>query len=482
MREGIKRRQRIKLGFAPTRRALSTEKAFNKDEARRYKGLIEGKLRELNVEYVGLDFLSEEGLIFDAADSEKVARRFAEEGVDALFVPHCNFGCEEAVAKVAKKLGKPVLLWGPRDDEPLSDGMRYRDTQCGLFASSKALARFGVPFTYITNCRLDDELFTRGFDTFVRAAAVVKAFTNLRIGQISTRPAPFLSVKCNEAELLERFGIEIVPMTMVDLKKRYDTALADQKPEIAAVVEGYRTMFTRIEFEKEYLVNVAALRLAIGTWCEEEKLAAAATQCWGPMAETMGISPCFALSELTDDGLPTICEADIHGAITAVMAQASMLGETPIFLADVTVRHPQNDNAELFWHCGVFPKSLARRGTETVLAKHFNRKVPAVASWEIEGGDVTIARFDGLRGAYSLLVSQGKGTSGPRTFGTYAWIEFKDWPELERRLIEGPYIHHVVGIHGKTAAALYEACKYIPGLLPDPVDPTRRELEMSFQY
>ncbi len=46
-----------------------------------------------------------------------------------------------------------------------------------------------------------------------------------RIRQISVRPAAFWSVKCNEAELLERFGVEVVPITLVEMQKRYQDIL-----------------------------------------------------------------------------------------------------------------------------------------------------------------------------------------------------------------------------------------------------------------
>ena len=50
--------------------------------------------------------------------------------VDAIFIPHCNFGTEDSVARIAREVGKPTLLWGPRDEAPLPDGQRLRDTQC----------------------------------------------------------------------------------------------------------------------------------------------------------------------------------------------------------------------------------------------------------------------------------------------------------------------------------------------------------------
>jgi len=35
------------------------------------------------------------------------------------------------------------------------------------------------------------------------------------------------------------------------------------------------------------------------------------------------------------------------------------------------------------------------------------------------------------------------------------------WTKWERTLVEGPYIHHCAGIHGKYADILQEACKYL---------------------
>ena len=179
----------LKLGFAPTRRVLTTPKAFNKDEARRIKDCIEAEIRTYPMlELVTLDTINDEGLLFDVADAEKAAAFFLREQVDAVFIPHCNFGSEEAVAKLARAVGKPVLIWGPRDAAPDANGDRLTDTQCGMFATTKVLQQFGVKVTYITNCALSDPKFREGFDTFLRAASVVKAMRYLLIVQIGTRP------------------------------------------------------------------------------------------------------------------------------------------------------------------------------------------------------------------------------------------------------------------------------------------------------
>lgn len=468
-----KTRQRITLGFAPTRREV-----FSREAAGAEKRRIEAELGSWPVDLVTLDWLNEEGLLYRAADVPAVARRFREAGVEAVFSPHCNFGTEDAVAKLAAALGKPLLLWGPRDDAPLPDGLRLRDSQCGLFATSKVLRRLGVPFTYIVNSRVGDPVFARGLATFLAAAAVVKAFRRLRIGQLDTRPPAFWTMMVNEGELLERFGVEVVPLTLVDLVGWVERRLASAGPELRATVEDFRSRVGFTGISEEYVRRMAAMKLVLAEWAAGEGLSAIAFQCWSALQDALGVVPCFVNAELTDLGFPTACETDIHGAISLVCLQAARMGESAPFFADLTIRHPENENGELLWHCGPFPYSLRRPDQPASVGRHYIQPddPPGVAEWEIRGGEITIARFDGDHGEYRLLFGQGRGVGGPRTRGTYLWVEVRDWPAWEERFIRGPYLHHVAAIHGELAPALYEACRYLPGLLPESVAPPEEEI------
>jgi L-fucose isomerase-like protein len=198
------------------------------------------------------------------------------------------------------------------------------------------------------------------------------------------------------------------------------------------------------------------------------------------MQETLGIVPCLINGLLTGEGLPVTCETDVHGAATALLLQAVGLYESPIFFADLTIRHPENDNAELLWHCGNFPVILRDEQSPTCsCGEHFLMEGHRQGAGEflIKGGPLTIARMDGDHGEYSLLIGEARAVPGPTTVGTYVWTEVGDWPRWEEHIIRGPYVHHVAGIHGHHAAALYEACRFIPGLRPDPVEPTEAELQ-----
>jgi L-fucose isomerase-like protein len=469
--------RKILLGLAPTRRFV-----FSAEDAARYKVLVERKLKAWGVELVNVDSVNPEGLLFERGHAAAAAELFRRAGVDAVFAPHVNFGTEEVVAQLARDVGKPFLLWGPRDEAPLPDGQRLRDTQCGLFATANVLKKYGVPFTYIVNSRLDDPVFERGVKNFLAATRIVKAFLKARIGQVSTRPPNFYTVIVNEQDLLNRWGIELVPLDLIRLQQAVlELVKTDKRVGEEARAMGARLV--RKGVDEEALKRVAALKLFLADWAQKEELGAIAFKCHEDLPDFLGIYPCFVNGELASLGVPATCETDVHGALTALMLQAAVDWTSPPFFADLTVRHPTNDNAELLWHCGNFPHALARDATKAFLGTHFviPPHRPGTGNFEIRGGEVTIARFDGLHGEYSLLMGHGRGATGPFTLGTYLWVEVPDWPLWEERVIRGPYIHHVAGVHGQVAPALYEASRYIPGLKPDPVQPTEAEIQASLR-
>jgi L-fucose isomerase-like protein len=465
-------RKKLLLGLAPTRRFV-----FSAEDAARYKVLVEQELSSWDIEFVNIDTVNKEGLLYERAHAAAAAELFKKADVDAVFAPHVNFGTEEVVCQLARAVGKPLLIWGPRDESPLPDGTRLRDTQCGMFATANVLKKYGVKFSWIVNSRLDDPAFERGVRTFLSAVAAAKSFLGARIGQISTRPPNFYTVMINEQDLIQRWGIEMVPLDLVVLAKRV-LELAAGDGRVKETAEAVRGQVSLKGVNEEALQRIAALKVFLADWAEKEELSAIAFKCHDDLPDTLGIYPCFVNGELATMGVPVTCETDIHGALSALLLKAAAFERTPPFFADLTVRHPTNNNAELLWHCGNFPHSLVKEPNAAFLGTHFviPPHRPGTGNFEIKGGDVTIARFDGIGGEYSLLMGHGRGTTGPFTLGTYLWVEVPDWPMWEERLVRGPYIHHVAGIHGQYAPALYEATRFIPGLKADPVQPTAEQI------
>lgn len=482
----------VRLGYVPVRRDMfpASIAAITRDQIRaRVEDILS---RQIDVELVTIDAVVEGGMLWATADVAKVADHFQSRHVDAIFFPHCNFGQEEVVGQLAKRLGVPVLLWGPRDPAPEGEAARYLDTQCGLFATAKALTRYGVPFTYIENCWLDSDVLEKGLDKFIRVAAVVKAAKNMRVGQIGLRPRQFLSVKVNESELMEKFGIEVVPVwtdevSVVVKKLRMglghligrgagvELSMAmgmaggwpearDPDPRIKERMDDIAAKVDCSAISVENLEKIAVIELAIEELAKLNQLDCVAFDCWSYLSAEFGIQACFILGDLIDRGLVAACETDIHAAITARLLQAAARGQSAPFIADLTIRHPTNDNAELLWHCGPFATSLLKEGCKAKICS-------CKGYFEIKGGDITVARLDQAGGNYLLFADQVVGVDGPLTNGNYVWVETSDWPAWEKKLIYGPYIHHICGVHGNYADVLKEASRYIGNMTHDSVNP-----------
>lgn len=458
--------KKIKLGFAPTRRSI-----FSAPDAIKYRGLTADRLKELGVDFVDITDINEEGLLYDDNDVDKIVEKFKREKVDGVIFPHCNFGTEYVCARLAKKMDVPVLLWGPLDERPEPDGVRLRDTQCGLFATGKVLRRFQIPFTYLTNCRLNDPVFERGIKDFMAVCNVVKQFRNIRILQISTRPFDFWTTMCNEGELLEKFNIQLSPIPMTELIEEVKAVKGNEQTQ-KALEDIRKTM--KVSIKENEVEMVAALSVAMENLIKKYGCKAAAIQCWNALQDEIGIMPCAANAILNEKGIPVVCETDIHGAITALMVEAATLDDTRAFFADWTIRHPDIENGELLQHCGPWPVSVAKETPDLTYPLAFEH--PGSLTAEAKHGEVTLCRFDGDNGEYSLLLGNAKGVEGPKCMGTYLWVEVENIKRLEAKIVEGPYIHHCVGIHQNVVPVLYEACKYI-GVKPDLYDPIEEDVK-----
>ena len=458
--------KKIKLGFAPTRRSI-----FSAPDAVKYRGLTADRLKELGIDFVDITDINEEGLLYDDNDVDKIVEKFKREKVDGVIFSHCNFGTEYVCARLAKKMDVPVLLWGPLDERPEPDGVRLRDTQCGLFATGKVLRRFQIPFTYLTNCRLNDPVFERGIKDFMAVCNVVKQFRNIRILQISTRPFDFWTTMCNEGELLEKFNIQLSPIPMTELIEEVKAVKGNEQTQ-KALEEIRKTM--KVSIKENEIEMVATLSVAMENLIKKYGCKAAAIQCWNALQDEIGIMPCAANAILNEKGIPVVCETDIHGAITTLMVEAATLDDTRSFFADWTIRHPDIENGELLQHCGPWPVSVAKETPDLTYPLAFEH--PGSLTAEAKHGEVTLCRFDGDNGEYSLLLGNAKGVEGPKCMGTYLWVEVENIKRLEAKIVEGPYIHHCVGIHQNVVPVLYEACKYI-GVKPDLYDPIEEDVK-----
>lgn len=461
---------KLKIGLVPERRFLPGPKRtgifnpdyadMNKEAALKY---IKENFADENTEFTDLDWLNDEGLLYLNEDVDKVAEYLREQKVDALFIINCNFGNEEATGRLAQQMKLPILLWGPRDTIFEADGTRYTDSQCGLFAISNYFRRCHLPFSYIENCNITDKAFSDGLSKFLSVTCMLKNFNRMNIASVGVRLKPFKSVMSNEIELAEKFGIGITTVNMVEAIEKLNFIYDNRKDELKALVKEVKENWAVDGIDDELLMKNCAFVLFYKEIFEEEGASVIATECWTAMRPGFGANPCMGMSILADMGYLVSCESDIHGAITMALLSCAVRGKVPPFFGEFTCRHPVNDNSEMLWHCGPFARSLRMPGTTA--------GVDALArpSFRVADGHYTISRFQNDGDVYRLFAKEFDTTEGPDTIGTYLWADFGDMAKVERKLIEGPYIHHMCEVPGGLSDVLKEFCKYVPGLEFDTV-------------
>ena len=459
---------KVKIGLAPMRRDTTDRPRGTfltwysaEERGHRFVDYIEKNFSSENVEFVDIKGIGIKDLMFNAESAEQVIERFKAEKVDAVFIINCNFGNEEIAADVAKALGKPVLLWAPLDDEYYVDGMRPTDSQCGLFGVSRQMQRFHIPFSHLPCCRVESEEFAKGFDSFVRVACMVKNFTGMRVGQVGARPAPFFSVIWNEGELMEKFGIKLIPINFAMIEQRMNAVLNEYPDEVKQIEDYILKNYRLDELTPPYINRMASLAVMYKRLFEEFNLDIISAECWTATPVMFdGLAPCAVYGILNDMGYLVSCESDVHCALTMALLKCATLGKGKPLFGEFTVRHPENKNAELLWHCGPFPLSQKAPDSE---ARLVNQR-----EWfRAKDGTYTVARMDQESGNYMLLPLVCHTTPGPKTHGTYIWGEFEDLQKIEDRLIDGPYIHHFVEIEGDYRKELEEFTKYFPNLKID---------------
>lgn len=347
----------VKIGLVPIRRDCTPRPGiFNweyaEDRARKTVAYIEEHFTSENVSFVDLKSINEVEVLYNEKDVQPVVDLMRKERADAIFIINSNFGNEEVAAMVTKELGLPVLLWGPLDDVFEPDGSRHTDSQCGLFGVSRQMQRYGVPFSYIENCRVSDPIFADGLDKFVRVACMIKNFRGMRIAQVGLRPKPFCSVIFNEGELMQRFGMHIIPVNMAVIIDKYNRILKERDAELE---EGAKILFERYQMDKDtppLAKKIYAFVLLYKEIFEEYDVDVISSECWTSMQLGVGAMPCTAYSILADMGYIVSCESDMHGAISMALLSCAALGKNPPFFGEFTVRHPEDKNVELLWHCG----------------------------------------------------------------------------------------------------------------------------------
>ena len=188
-----------------------------------------------------------------------------------------------------------------------------------------------------------------------------------------------------------RFGMKIEYVKSDEVIKRWKDMKEEKAKSIAE--EWIKNAEKIIEPKEDDVIAVAKLYLLIKDLLKERQ-AQAMTMAYGN--DPLPV-PCFAYTNLRDEGIPSGCEADILSLLTMIMLH--YLTDKPAFMGGIEAE-PEDDTALIIGHC-VGPRKLA--GYETapvpyVLRDYHGQKFTGSLTAYVEmkiGQNVTICRLSG---------------------------------------------------------------------------------------
>lgn len=447
-------KRKFKLGVCPIGKVL-----FDAEDTLKQKREVYRKLDEMGVEYVTIEDAVPNGIIREMAHVAPAVKALKEQGAGALFIPHCNFGTEGAAGMIAREMNLPTLLWAPRDEAPLEDGARLRDSLCGCFATARVLKLMNVCFEYIENCYVDDAPFVQGVDRFVRAARALDRLRNARIGMLGVRVPFFWCTINDEASMLKRFGAGVQTFDMVEFIRDVDQTYAKNEAEYRLELADMHWL-AHENIPDDGLLKSLAMRDVMLRLADEYGLDAWAVQFFDSLQEHIGEGAGLGLA-LVENEMPCTAETDVMGAFSSVLMEG-IAGDTSFF-PEYVVRHTEDDNEVCMWHASA-PLKLRHPDCVPVRVREpwILKGTPATSlQFYLKEGPVTVGRLDGMDGSFALGFGEGESVVGPQTREVYTWMRVRDWPKWERTMIENGFIHHCSAVYGHYDDALALTAKFL---------------------
>jgi L-fucose isomerase-like protein len=317
----------------------------------------------------------------------------------------------------------------------------------------------------------EEPAFQNSVMDFLRVCAVSRGFTGTQIGLVGPRPERFETCIFSEDLLMRKFRQRVIPISLPDIMNRATSP--ENRTEIEKIGQEMKNQSVSSGIDDDTVRTIAGLEYALTQFAVEKGLSGMGVQCWTAMQEVYGISPCYAMGRLTDHGIMTACEVDIYGVLTMLIQYLASMETTVPHFIDWTIKHQEQENVFLAWHCGNAPPSLASDSSkvtlsyQSVLGKTLGiDRSRGTGEFQLKSGDVTLCRLQEHDGQFKMLVAKGKAIPSQQELrGSWSWVEVSDLDTLYSTLVKEGFTHHASMIHGDFSRSITDACEYL-GITP----------------
>jgi L-fucose isomerase-like protein len=403
----------------------------------------------------GLKVAGDGALVTDLAGVGRAVQQLSREEFDLLLVFQATFTDSTMVVALAEAIDHLLFLWAIPEQ---ATGERLRlSSLCGANLAAHALGLRARAYEY-TYARPNDPAAFERLRAITAAAQVSRRLRQARVGLVGEAPAGMDTCRLDEETVISRLGVEVV---RVDLQEVF-AQVRQVAPEAVGAIRG------RLEPRVSKLgqVDAPALQRSLAAYAvlreiaSQDKLDGLAIRCWPEFFTDLQCSACGPISMLSDEQIPSSCEADINGTISQLVLQ--WLSGEPAFSTDIVSADFEADTI-ILWHCGQAPLSMANPQWPPEATIHSNRKLPLLMQFPLKPGRITLARFSQAHGVFRLVIGSGEVLPAPRSFTGTSGVVRCETPAskvLDTLLGEG-LEHHLSLTYGDHITSLCSLAKML---------------------
>ena len=458
--------EKVKIGFLPSHRNI-----FSRDWAIKMKErTLESLSKIKSIEIVTpTSKMTSSGLIENENDAKKTIKLFSESKVDALLIGTMTFGEELPILSIAEVFkDKPIMLFGTKEGSFTEDGSRNSDSFCGTLSISSGLYRRNITFLFLGIVFPEEKIFTDKVLSFAQTCSAIKGFVKTKVGLIGPRPYPFETCTINEANLVSKFGIRVVPISLLAISDEMDK-VKDNEKKVRDIIDEVKSKADCSLIKDSRLIKLAKMEIVLLRYIMKEDLSSLALSCWPDIPSIINVSPCLVVSRLTERGIPTSCEADIHGALTMLIQYLMSFGDCVPHFIDWTIQSQVEENLFLSWHCGNAPMSLAKNGEKIIIRENSTSKVvygeentKGTVEFQLKGGEVSLNRLVEYNGKFKMLITNGKvEDKSMKLRGSWSWVKVNNLQELYKKLVVEGFVHHASMIYKNYSEPMIDFCEIL---------------------
>ena len=389
-----------------------------------------------------------EGVITSLEELTAVLEQFAVEP-DLILLQFATFVDATFAQKVAEVYDAPFVVWSVLESET---GARLRlNSLTGGNSTAHYLRDAGHPYTFVYGDP-EDTSPREHIERQIRVGRLTRELSALTVGVAGEHPPGFFFSATDKDDLRRKLGVQVQEM---DLQQVFHEAGEVSSDEWRPLVEELSEKVSEVNTDDEAVEKSARLVAHLRRYSLENGIGALAVKNWPEFFNVYGAAADAAMSLLSDTGIPTANESDVHGAITMYIQQ--QLTGSPAYLGDLAYMD-EMENSFTFWHDGAGAPSLANPQAGARAGTHPNRGIALTLEVGLKPGLVTIARVGRSRGRFRLLVLRGEVLDvAQRFYGTSAVVRPEgSASKILRSLMEEGWEPHYSLVYGDCAADLEE--------------------------